>query len=362
MANKEHLEVLRKGVRAWNEWRGQNPREGVDLSDGDFRALELMDVNLSRANLSGAVLLGANLRRVDFREANLVNANMGGANLSESILCGAMLSSANLSGADLNTTNLEGAFLYGADLRGANLRLANLSGAYLNGADLKAADLRDADFRNTVMDFTSLGHIDLTTVKGLETVKHVGPSTIGIDTIYLSKGKISEVFLRGAGVPENFVAYMKSLAGMESAFEYYSCFISYSGKDVEFAKRIHVDLEAEKVNCWIFLEDAKTGREVWEQIDIPIRRFDKVVVICSENSLQSRPVLREIERALQREDREAKDILFPVRIDDYIFEGWEHPRKADVVSKVVGDFRKWRERDEYRKGFGRLMRDLKAGK
>jgi hypothetical protein len=31
---------------------------------------------------------------------------------------------------------------------------------------------------------------------------HNGPSTIGIDTIYNSGGKIPEIFLRGAGVPK----------------------------------------------------------------------------------------------------------------------------------------------------------------
>ena len=76
------------------------------------------------------------------------------------------------------------------------------------------------------------------------------------------------------------------------------------------------------------------------EIDTAIRHYDKLVVICSENSLQSPPVIREIERALQKEDRDHKNVLFPIRTDDYLFEAWEHPRKADVVSKVAGDFRR----------------------
>jgi hypothetical protein len=55
--------------------------------------------------------------------------------------------------------------------------------------------------------------------------------------------------------------------------------------------------------------------------------------------IQSGPVLREIERALQREDRDGKNVLLPMRIDDYLFDKWNPPRKADVVAKVVGDFR-----------------------
>ena len=36
-------------------------------------------------------------------------------------------------------------------------------------------------------------------------------SSIGLDTIYRSKGQIPESFLRGTGLPENFITYMKSL-------------------------------------------------------------------------------------------------------------------------------------------------------
>lgn len=62
-----------------------------------------------RADLSGADLLGASLRRADLRDADLLGAN----------LTGAILRRADLSGADLTDTNLSGVDLSGADLRGA---------------------------------------------------------------------------------------------------------------------------------------------------------------------------------------------------------------------------------------------------
>jgi hypothetical protein len=85
-----------------------------------------------------------------------------------------------------------------------------------------------------------------------------------------------------------------------------------------------------------------------------------LIAVCSEDSLTSPAVLREIERALQREDREKKNVLFPIRIDDYVFEGWDHERKADVVKKVVGDFRNWKGPDSYAKALERLLRDLRS--
>lgn len=81
----------------------------------------------------------------------------------------------------------------------------------------------------------------------------------------------------------------------------------------------------------------------------------------SENSLQSGSVSREIERALNREDKEGKGILFPVRIDGYIFDKWEYERKADVLRKVVGDFSGWdKDAAKYERAFKRLLEGFES--
>jgi hypothetical protein len=205
---------------------------------------------------------------------------------------------------------------------------------------------------------TIIANTDLGGVKGLSAVVHDGPSSIGIDTLYQSQGKIPDEFLRGAGVPDELIARAHSLINKPTHF--YSCFISYSEQDREFAGRLHRDLEIKRVRCWLFPEDAKWGESLWSEIDGGIKLYDKLVLICSENSLRSRAVLREIERGLQREDRDKKNILFPIRIDDYIFDKWEHERKADVVKKVVGDFRHWNDPAAYQKCLALLLKALQA--
>ena len=91
------------------------------------------------------------------------------------------------------------------------------------------------------------GDVDLTTVRGLDTIEHSGPSTIGIDTLYHSQGNIPEVFLRGAGIPEDSITYIKSLVGRP--FEFYSCFISYNHTDRSFARRLHDQLQGRGIRC-----------------------------------------------------------------------------------------------------------------
>jgi hypothetical protein len=194
-------------------------------------------------------------------------------------------------------------------------------------------------------------------VKGLETVGHEGPSTIGIDTLYQSGGKIPEVFLRGCGVPEQFISYIPSL--LNQAIQYYSCFISYSSKDQAFANRLYADLQSKGVRCWFAPEDMKIGDRFRVRIDESIRVHEKLLLILSENSVASDWVEKEVETAMEKERESRNPALFPVRLDDSlnaVKSGWA----ADVRrTRHIGDFSNWKSHEEYEKAFERLLRDLK---
>jgi hypothetical protein len=337
MSKREHLAKIKQDVKAWNKWRKENPSFKPDLY---------------YANLRGTDLSGADLSWADLSETKLSMANLTAANLTAANLIGADLSGADLSGADLT----------GAVIGAANLIDAILDKAILFRTNLYRADLSGADLSGSVFLNTIVSDVDLSVVKGLDKVIHISPSTIGIDTIYRSHGNIPEVFLRGTGVPDNFIKYMHSLTGQ--ALQFYSCFISHSSKDKRICERLYADLQVKGIHTWYFPEDAKWGEPVWEEIDRSIKVYDKLIVVCSKNSLQSGPVLREIERALNREDKEHKSILFPVTIDNYICKTWKHPRKDDVLAKTVGFFNEWNRSDEkYKTAFMKLVKALnKDGK
>jgi hypothetical protein len=89
-----------------------------------------------------------------------------------------------------------------ANLSDASLNRANLRGAYFGEANLRNADLREADLSEVRMYGIVFANVDLSVTRGLETIIHTGPSTIGIDTLFKSNGKIPKVFLREAGVPK----------------------------------------------------------------------------------------------------------------------------------------------------------------
>lgn len=353
MANPEHLAILHQGVAAWNEWRKNNPAIQPDLVQANLVQTNLLKANFFRAELIGADLHGAHLFQAhlgaaDFREANLSEANLREANLAEANLRKAYLPKADLSRVDLSGAHLCGAHLLGVQFRKADLREADFNGAHLGGADLT----------NCIMDGTSFDSVDLASVRGLESVLHRGPSSIGIDTIYRSKGQIPEAFLRGAGVPENFITFMHSLTG--KAFEYYSCFISYSDKDTDLAERLYADLQAKGVRCWFAPEDLKIGDKFEFEIDQAIRLYDKLLLVLSERSIESAWVEHEVRGALKKEQEQNRTVLFPIRLDNAVMETtqqWAHDIKRN---RHVGDFSQWKDHDYYQKSFARLLRDLLA--
>jgi hypothetical protein len=132
---------------------------------------------------------------------------------------------------------------------------------------------------------TVLTDVDLAAVIGLNRVLHSGPSSLGLDTIYKSEGRLDELFLRGVGVQDAFIAYLPSL--VRQAIQFYSCFISYSTQDQELADRLFADLQVKGVRCWFAPHHMSGGKKVHEQIDEAIRLHERLLLILSQASLES---------------------------------------------------------------------------
>ncbi len=344
MADEKLVALLRQGVAEWNAWRGRN-REAIDLAEADLIGANLRLVNLSGADLYWAGLAGADLGRSDLGGSILTEADLSGAYLDGAFLGGADLTGAHLTGADLEMANLGGALLEGADLSRAKLFWANLGGADLSGTNFEGVELFE----------TVLADVDLSAVTGLETCKHIGPSIIDFRTLRRS-GPLPLAFLRGVGLPDNLIDDLPSL--LNQANQMYSCFISYSSKDQEFAERLHADLQNKGVRCWFAPHDLPIGAKTWDAIDKAIKLRDKLLLILSENSIASDWVEDEVNKAFAEERDRKQLVLFPVRIDDAIMQTSEPWARKLRDQRNIGDFRKWKDHDAYQKSLERLLRDL----
>jgi len=226
----------------------------------------------------------------------------------------------------------------------------------LNSTVLQYADLSRANLTHATLGETVFASVDLTSVIGLETCHHLRPSIIDVQTLQQS-GSLPLPFLRGIGLPEPLIDYLPSL--FNQAIRYYSCFISYSTKDQEFAERLHADLQNKGIRCWYAPHDMPIGGKILDEIDAAMRMRDKVLLILSEHSIKSEWVEDEVTKGFAEERKRSQIVLFPIRLelDDAVMdtnEAWA----AKLLARNVGDFRHWTDHNAYKKGLERVIRDL----
>ncbi len=146
MPNTDHIELLKQGVKEWNQWRQRNPDiepdlDGARLCNEDLRGINLKQASLAKANLQGvnfgervpqspstaATLRRASLRDADLRRAKLINTDFTGADFT---------------GADLEEAKFDRAILIGANLEHAqHLHWEQIVNASLDGTTKLPAEL-----------------------------------------------------------------------------------------------------------------------------------------------------------------------------------------------------------------------------
>jgi uncharacterized protein YjbI with pentapeptide repeats len=376
MANLKQMDIIKRGVDSWNTWRINNSHilpslsdaglhmaylnkanlSKADLSDAGLRLADLIEANLKGADLYWANLSEANLRGANLREANLQGANMTGSNLRQAILNSTNLSQANISRANISSSELKRANLYGADLSGADLSNSILKGANLIGANLTGANLEGADLTDAIIGATLFGNVDLSNVTGLESLLHLGPSTVGIDTIYKSQGKVPVMFLRNAGVPRHLIDYIELFVDQNK--KYYSCFISYSKKNEEFAHKLYEDLQAHGVRCWLATEKLMRRDRNHSVISSAVNLHEKLIMILSEDSIDNVRIENEYNYAIEKEMKTGKLVLAPISLDDavkYAEQPWAIKMRR---SRYMADFSMWQDSDTYQEALSDLLEVL----
>lgn len=384
MANMEHVQLVRRGRDVVARWREANPGETLDLnaaymsyaripqvniSGCDLRHADLMGAVMRRANLSGCYLNPCHLYHADMREANLSGARFNGANMRGADLRGAdltgadldraILSDANLSGANFTNANLQRTSLIGANLSGANfagasfagasLVRSNLAGAGLAGADLFqtqiwGCNLSGADFTGAALGYTVFQDCDLSMAAGLAEMRHDAPSTIGVDTLYRSGGRIPAAFLSAAGVPASVAGWQESIAAAPPSLA--ECYISCRDDDEEFARRLSDGLNALGVSNWVFSVRVRGSALVsrlsssdQEEVERWLRNYDKLVVVASSRALDTETILNDITAARDKQQSADRWLLYLVAPDDGLMRPSGRAARTMAAENVIFDLR-----------------------
>jgi len=362
MANPEHLAILKQGGEVWKpfaeiqrtaEYRGKL----IDLRDADLKGSVLSELRIPKVDLSGANLCEATLDGTRFFESNFRGASLDGASLGRNIL-----SNCNMAGAVLCGLNAEG-----TQLRGVDLSNADLSEAFLFGTLFHRCDARHSNFARATLDETIFADIDLRDARGLDHLFYVSPSILGHRTLERS-GRLPLAFLRGCGLSDTMIDYLPSLY-QSSAIQFYSCFISYSTANQDFADTLHADLQNKGVRCWFAPHDMQPGRKIHDQIDEAIRVYDRLLLILSNESMSSPWVKVEINKARKKERQQNRSVLFPIRLvpfsDVRAWEQFNADLGEDIAQEIreyhIQDFSTWKtDHDSYTKSFDALLKALKS--
>lgn len=372
MAISEQLSILRTGRKVWNAWRDDNQDlrpdlSGVDLTD---EAKEYEEFNFSKTSLAGARLTMRSFINCDFTESDLTGISAQG-----SYWRNANLVRAKISG-DLVLSHFYIADLTGAQVRGTGLIDAELRYIRLNHSEFSAY-LGETHINSwTILDS------DLSGLMNASRGFHEFPCNVDISTLQrTAKGinadarRATELasFFEGCGLPNEIITVFLGWAGgtslrsdSPSGRNYFSCFISYSHADKMFVKQLHDELVSRGVQCWLDDHEISPGADIFDEIDRGIRKWDKVLLVCSNSSLASPWVDRELEKAFQKEEdlwRERGSrvpVVIPLDLDGQIWQ-WQSGKASAIKSRYIPDFsRTLDDPDAFRRQVEGLFRALDA--
>lgn len=316
-------------------------------------------------------LHGVSLASLDLSGAAMYAMELVGAPKIAGALARLNLRIVEPSGGDFVDTNLTGAVFSGATIVRADFSNANLSRAvfvrtHFIRCRFDKARMSGARFGNTSFtDCPTLHH-----ATGLEELEHVGPTALDQETLRCCVGKLPYAFLLSSGYKKKEVIALRELYAKK--ITYSSCFISYVRGDHGFADHLRRALLKAGISCWQDTHDMHGGDHWRGQIYDAIKRHDKLVLICSSESLVRPAVVEEILEAIDRERDTRRQKLFPIRLDDYVLGDeisgvaktkvargeWRANWLDYIRSYHIPDFSGWRSPKDFKAEFGKLTKAL----
>lgn len=141
---------------------------------------------------------------------------------------------------------------------------------------------------------------------------------IDIRTIINSTNQNSDVLEKLFGIHNTDIK--DYLIGLTSKIEFQSIFISYSFADKQFAKIINEELVRKGILTFLWEKDAPGGKQLKKIMEKGVKEKDRVLFIASKDSLKSEACHFELTQGRKKQEKTWEDVLFPIHIDNYLFE------------------------------------------
>jgi len=218
----------------------------------------------------------------------------------------------------------------------------------------------------SITDLAECIHLGLNEIEGEYAFQADTPDSLttgfGLFTSFSRDARIGEVLAKVVPDLEKVTNYTRGVLEAKAVGEpllrmlMQSTFISYGGPDEDFARKVYDSLKKMDVVVFFFPETARLGERIDAEIFRRIQEHDRVLLICSKDSLERPGVTHEIRETLDREARDGgATYLLPITLDDYVFNGFRerHSDLGERLSRrIIGDFRGTKRN---RAGFDKAM-------
>lgn len=307
-------EILNEGVIFWNNWRKENPTAIPDLSNLQLINMDLSGYDFFKANFRNSCLFGSDLSNCNFKKSSFVNSD--------------------------------------------------LTSCLLNGSKFIESIILGCNFLYTTLKETVFLDSLIKDVKNIDKCIHKGRSYIDGKSFKLSRN-LPESFLIGCGLAdweyEVYKIYDPEITLSESqktnnsiydlkklqSEKFYSCFISYSSNDEEFASKVYTDISRKGAKCWFAPKNMVFGSDIYDSVDLAIESYEKIILILSTSSSQSVWVEDEVKKGFAKEKTINKKIIIPILLtpkSDLVMNPWV---KKIIDNRHFIDFKNWHDDNTY---------------
>lgn len=338
----------------------------------------------SFSNMHGANFVDSTFLRCDLSRVKMIDLVVEGSDFSyvnaksmflkSVFIKNTIFSSVGLSGAVIIDGSFIDSVLIDVDFTFAKLHESSFYGVGFRNVLFGGLLVNRVSFYGSSFDSVSFVNSDLSPFFE-EEIEHSGQSKVDYmsvaKTVMKNPAHPLEVnphsllndFLISCGMPAVVSMYLidsiRSLNPEQMVDLMRSTFISYGGPDEEFAKKINADLRRNGVRTFYFPMDAVFGEKLYSTMR-RVEDYDRIILVCSERSLDRSGVKYEVEKTLEREARDGgESYLIPISLDKYLFDGWDPARKElkqEITNRVVADFS---DSSDYDRQFLRLLYALR---
>lgn len=148
---------------------------------------------------------------------------------------------------------------------------------------------------------------------------------------------------------------------------YHSVFISYSTSDEIFCKKLFNTLKEQGIQVWFAPHSMKPGEKIHSQIYEAIGKYDKLLLVLSDSSMNSEWVKTELYNARQLEVEKSERILLPIRLVSFDsikkWKAFDADSGKDMAREIreyfIPDFQDWESSEAYNDGINKIIEALK---